>query len=189
MIRQATEKDGEALRSIYAYYVENTAITFECSVPSAGEFMDRMKRVLGVYPYFVAEINDEILGFACATPFNERGAYVYDVETTIYLRHDIQKQGLGRKLYGALEHALKLQGVVNLYACIALPDEDDEYLTDNSAKFHEPLGYKLAGTFRKCGYKFNRWYNMIWMEKQINEPAPSPPQIKRFDEIQHLLSL
>ena len=57
------------------------------------------------------------------------------------------------------------------------PEEDDEYLTKSSALFHEHMGFALAGEFHKCGIKFGRWYNMIWMEKIIGEH-------KLFDEIQ-----
>ena len=77
--------------------------------------------------------------------------------------------GLGRKLYTELEEALKAQGILNLYACIGVPEEPDEYLDFNSEQFHAHLGYTTVGTFHKCGYKFGRWYNMIWMEKMIGE--------------------
>ena len=64
---------------------------------------------------------------------------------------------------------MKEMGILNLYACIAYPEEEDEYLTKNSVRFHEHLGFKEAGRFHKCGYKFNRWYDMVWMEKLIGE--------------------
>ena len=88
---------------------------------------------------------------------------------TIYLNHSAKGSGLGRKLYTALEEALKAQGILNLYACIGVPEEPDEYLDFNSEQFHAHLGYTTVGTFHKCGYKFGRWYNMIWMEKLVGE--------------------
>ena len=60
-------------------------------------------------------------------------------------------------------------GIVNLYACIGYTDKEDEYLTKNSAQFHEHLGFVTVGRFHQCGYKFGRWYDMIWMEKIIGE--------------------
>ena len=59
--------------------------------------------------------------------------------------------------------------MLNLYACIGVPEQDDEYLDHNSEQFHEHMGYRKVGTFHQCGYKFGRWYNMIWMEKMIGE--------------------
>lgn len=80
---------------------------------------------------------------------------------------DARRQGGGRRLYGELEAALGRMGVRNLYACIGYPETEDEYLTADSARFHERMGYVKCGEFHKCGYKFGRWYNMIWMEKII----------------------
>ena len=80
--------------------------------------------------------------------------------------------GLGRKLYEALEEELKARGILNLYACIGVPAknaEDDEYLDHNSEQFHAHMGYTTVGRFHLCGYKFGRWYDMIWMEKMIGE--------------------
>lgn len=59
--------------------------------------------------------------------------------------------------------------MLNLYACITLPEVEDEYLTLDSPRFHARLGYVQVGRFHHCGYKFNRWYDMIWMEKVIGE--------------------
>lgn len=77
--------------------------------------------------------------------------------------------GIGRKLHDALEQALQEQGILNMNACIAYPSTEDEYLNKNSVEFHTHMGYRLVGEFYKCGYKFHRWYNMVWMEKLIGE--------------------
>lgn len=66
-------------------------------------------------------------------------------------------------------------------ACIGYPQEDDEYLTKNSAQFHEHLGYRMVGEFKKCGYKFQRWYNMVWMEKIIGIHEEIQKFPKKFD--------
>ncbi len=94
-------------------------------------------------------------------------AYNWSCEMTIYLDHNVQKYGMGRILYEALEKALHNMGILNLYACIGYPEHEDEYLTTNSADFHAHMGYVKIGEFHKCGYKFDRWYNMIWMEKLL----------------------
>ncbi len=169
VIRCATVKDAEALLKIYAYYVENTAITFEYEVPSVEEFQQRIANTLKKYPYLVVEKEGVILGYAYAGLFKDRAAYDWSAEVTIYLKYDAVKSGLGRKLYEELETEMKKRGFLNLYACIGYPIEEDEYLTRNSAEFHAHLGYQTVGEFHKCGYKFGRWYNMIWMEKLLGE--------------------
>ena len=129
MIRIAEESDSGELLDIYAYYVERTAITFEYEVPSIKEFRGRIQKILKRYPYLVSERDGRIAGYAYAGPFKERRAYDWSVETTIYIAKDVRGHGLGKELYTALEHALALQNVINLNACIAYPDPEDEYLT------------------------------------------------------------
>ena len=166
-IRTATTADAQALLNIYAPYVEHTAITFEYDVPSAEEFASRIEYTLQKYPYLVAEENKRLLGYAYASPFHARPAYDWAVETSIYVNQNVKHRGIGRKLHDALENALREQGILNMNACIAYPPKEDEYLDKNSVEFHHHMGYRLVGEFYKCGYKFHRWYNMVWMEKLI----------------------
>ena len=176
-IRPATPDDAEALLSIYAPYVEQTAITFEYEVPSVEEFRDRIVHTLKLYPYLVAQretstnsnASTEIVGYAYAGPLHARAAYAWSVETSIYVKKSEKKSGIGRALYSALEKVLAAQNITNVNACIASPETDDEYLNHNSIQFHQHLGYSMIGEFHKCAYKFGRWYNMVWMEKMIGE--------------------
>ena len=177
-IRNADVNDVERLLEIYAYYVMNTAITFEYDVPSISNFQNRMQRTMEKYPYIVIEKDGIIQGYAYAGAFVGRAAYDWSCELTVYLDYNARKGGLGRKIYEALEAELKKMGILNLYACIAYPETEDEYLDKNSAKFHEHLGFTKVGEFHKCGYKFGRWYNMIWMEKIIGEHKDKLPKIR-----------
>lgn len=200
-IRLATVEDAPKLLDVYSYYVKNTAITFEYDVPDEEEFRGRIETVLRDFPYLVVEevISDSqkshensekckpdksddltkskpsrILGYAYASKFHPRAAYKWCVEMSIYLDKDCKRAGLGRALYEELEKRLKDMGILNLYACIGYPEKEDEYLTFDSVRFHEKMGYKLNGEFHKCGYKFGRWYNMVWMEKMIGEHGDNP---------------
>ena len=169
IIREARREDASRLLEIYAYYIENTAITFEYTVPSLKEFQNRIQHIQAKYPYLVIEKAGRIEGYAYAGVFNERAAYDWCCELSIYLDHHAQRQGLGRQLYAALETKLKKMGIINCYACIAYPQQEDTYLNDHSARFHEHLGFQTVGYFHQCGYKFGHWYDMIWMERMIGE--------------------
>ena len=182
-VRDATEKDAERILEIYDYYVRNTAITFEYDTPSLEEFRERMEKIMRKYPYLVILQDGEIKGYAYAREFVGRAAYDWSCEMTIYLDHRAKKCGLGRILYETLEKALQDMGVLNLYACIGYPEQEDEYLTANSADFHAHLGYTKVGEFHRCGYKFGRWYHMIWMEKMIAEHREVQPPIKGYPEL------
>jgi len=168
-IRMASEQDAEAILKIYSHYVKNTAISFEYDAPTLEEFKGRIAHTLEKYPYLVAEQDGRIIGYAYGSQFHERAAYSRCAEVSIYVDVNARKCGVGRLLYEVLEDALKEQGILNLYACIAYTDKEDEYLNNNSAQFHAHFGYAEIGRFHKCGYKFNRWYDMIWMEKFIGE--------------------
>ena len=182
-IRIAEPEDAVALLAVYAPYVEETAITFEYSVPSVGEFQERIRNTLQQYPYLVAEDEKGILGYAYAGRFQSRAAYDWAVETSIYIRKDQKGRGLGRRLYHALEEGLKEQGILNVNACIACTATKDAHLTNDSIYFHEHMGYRLVGTFYQCGYKFQHWYDMVWMERMIGEHKEKQEPIRLFPEI------
>ena len=181
-LRIATIQDAAALLDIYAPYVENTAITFEYDVPTLEEFTGRIRHTLEKYPYLVAVRDSEIIGYAYAGAFYGRAAYDWSAETTIYVKKGCRHGGVGKLLYQELETALKAQNIINLYACIGYPEIEDKYLTKNSAQFHAHLGYRMVGEFYHCGYKFNRWYNMVWMEKLLDPEVKHPKPIKWMEE-------
>lgn len=183
-VRIATTEDAKELLEIYAPYVQETAVSFEYTVPSVEEFQERIEHTLEKYPYLVMEQEGKIVGYAYAGPFKQRVAYDYAVETTIYVRKENRRDGIGRKLYEALEYYLRKQNIINLNACIADPEKEDQYLTKDSVRFHKRMGYELVGKFHKCGYKFNRWYDMVWMEKIIGNHIQSPDPVIWFSELE-----
>lgn len=184
-IRPATPDDAEALAGIYRHYVEKTAITFEVDAPAPAEFRARIERTLARYPWLVAEEGGQVRGYAYASAFKGRAAYDRSVEVSAYLHHDERGRGLGRALYAALEDILRRQGVLNANACITWTDaEDDPFLTPASARFHERLGYSPVGVFHDCGFKFGRWYSVIWMEKMLGPHVPDPAPFTPFSDLQ-----
>lgn len=182
-LRIAREEDAGGLLAIYAPYVEKTAVSFEYEAPTVEEFRGRICRIRKRYPYLVAEAGGEILGYAYASAFHERKAFDHAVEMSVYLREDRRRGGLGRRLYEALECILKEQNITDLCAWIAAPDGDDPYLTWDSIRFHERMGYETAGEFRRCGYKFHRWYHMRWMTKNIGGHLEQQPPVLPFAAI------
>lgn len=179
-IRLAKPEDAGRLVEIYAPYVKQTAVTFEYEVPSVAEFRKRIESILKKYPYLVALQDGEIAGYAYAGVFNERPAADWAAEVAIYVERGRRRSGIGRALYEALEEALIRQNILNINACIACPEAEDEYLTYDSIRFHEHMGYRMAGRFHQCGYKFGRWYDLVWMEKHLGEHTAKPKAVKWF---------
>ena len=176
-ITRVLPEDAKELLAVYAPYVTDTAVSFEYEVPSVEEFRERIVTISAKYPYLKAVKDGEIVGYAYAHTFLPRPAYQYSVETTIYLRKDVKRQGIGRELYTALEASLRSMNIMNMNACIAVTDTEDERLTNDSFRFHEKMGFRLIGTFHKSGYKFGTWYDMIWMEKLLAPDCENPPEV------------
>lgn len=170
-IERVTAADAEELLAIYTPYVEKTAITFEYEVPTVEDFEERIRQTSARYPYLKAVEDGKIVGYAYAGTFKGRKAYDWSVETTVYVKWDLRRGGVGRALYEALEKSLAGMGILNMNACIASPIVTDETLNDDSIRFHERMGFTPVGTFHLSGYKFDRWYDMIWMEKMIGDHA------------------
>ncbi len=169
-IRSVRPTDIPALLAIYAPYVTDTAISFDYEVPTLEEFAQKFEQLARRYPCLAAVKGEAILGYAYAAPFKERAAYDRSVELTIYLAAAAKGGGVGRQLYQELERKLADAGVLNLNACIALPrDEHDPYVGMDSILFHRAMGFRQVAHFHGSGYKFGRWYDMIWMEKLIGE--------------------
>ena len=166
-IRSATPSDASAIWQIYRYYVEHTAISFEITLPSQNQIRQRIEKVLAAFPYLVAEVHGQILGYAYAGPFIPREAYDHCAEVSIYIARENHRSGIGRQLYEELFVKLRTQDITQVYACIGVPEVQDEYLTNNSAQFHAHMGFQEVGRFRNSGKKFGRFYHMIWMEKLI----------------------
>lgn len=182
-IRVADVADAEELLKIYEPYVKKTAITFEYDVPSVREFEERISNTLKKYPYLVAESDGTIVGYAYAGSFHPRAAYQWGIETSIYVKSDMHRMGIGKALYIELEKVLQKMGILNMNACIASPNDEDEYLTNDSERFHQIMGFVKVAESHLCGYKFNRWYNIIWMEKMIGEHTSNPMQVRSFGEV------
>lgn len=189
VIRTATQEDAAQLLEIYAPYVTDTAITFEYDVPDEREFAGRIAKTLEKYPYLVAFVDGRAEGYAYASAFHSRAAYGWCVETSIYVRMDARGSGVGGALYRKLEEALIRQGMLNLNACIAWTEQEDKHLTNASVSFHEHFGYRMVGRFNQCGYKFGKWYDMVWMEKLVGAHEASVENTRTFDEVRDEMGL
>ena len=143
-LQVAGDGDVFPMLAIYAPYVRDTAITFEYEVPTAAEFGARLHHVLPEYPWLVCRAPGQVLGYAYAHRHMERAAYGWNVECSVYVLGSARGRGVGRALYGALLELLRLQGVVNAYGCIAVPNEPSEAL-------HRATGFSLLGHFPGLG--------------------------------------
>jgi len=167
MIRPATINDAGAFLDIYAPFILHSGITQETEVPSVHEFQQRIKNTLSERPWLTAEVNGTIAGYAYAGKHRDRKGYQWCIEPSVYLHKDFYGRNIAAALYTALFDLLKVQGYVNAYAVITLPNA-------NSVAFHEKFGFRPLTVFKKIGYKLNQWHDVGWWEYQVNEHEAKP---------------
>ncbi len=102
-----------------------------------------------------------------AGAYSARKAYTWTVSTSIYVDKDHRREGIGSLLYASLEQELKRQGIINLLAGVAFSEKEDEYLSHDSYLFHMREGYEKVAHMKTVGKKFDRWYDLLWMQKKI----------------------
>ncbi|HFI0301963.1 TPA: N-acetyltransferase family protein [Streptococcus suis] len=160
VIRNAQVEDAANLVAIYAPYVEKTAITFETQVPAVEDFANRIEKTLKKFPYLVAVEEGQVVGYAYASTYYARAAYDWTVELSVYVQKEARGKGIGTLLYTALEEELTARGFKNFLACIALPNPA-------SIALHEKRGYQQVAHFKKVGYKFGTWHDIVWLQKSL----------------------
>jgi len=128
------------------------------------------------HPWFVAEENERLLGYASSAPFRTRAAYRWIVETGIYLSPDASGRGVGRSLVSALLDLLERQGYVAAIGAIALP-------IPASVALHEKLGFTYAGTYRGVDFKQGRWLDVGLWQKELAPRTSEPQEPLAFDSV------
>jgi phosphinothricin acetyltransferase len=176
-IRLATPDDAEQVRALYAPYC-HTPISFETEPPGVEDVRERLAKVLGQYPWLGCEDGDEVLGYAYATQHRERAAYCWSVDTSVYVRQGRQRRGVGRALYTSLLAVLPLQGYVNAYAGVTLPNPA-------SVGLHEAMGFQPVGVYRQVGFKCGAWHDVGWFQRPLQPRPCEPAHPKRLEEVCH----
>jgi phosphinothricin acetyltransferase len=176
MIRVATKDDATGMLDIYAPFILNSGITQETEVPSVVEFQERIISNLKERPWLVCEINGEVAGYAYAGKHRDRKGYQWCTEPSVYCSQKYFGLGVANALYTALFDILKLQGYVNAYAVITLPNE-------RSIAFHKKFGFEYLTTYKKIGYKLGQWHDVGWMQYDINAHKDDPADPVKFSEI------
>ena len=166
-LRPARPEDAATLLEIYRPYVLETSVTFETEPPTEAEFRGRILNFTEKFPYILAEEDGRVCGYAYAHAFHERAAYGWTVETSVYVGRDLRRSHVGKKLYTALLELLRLQGVRNVCAVIAFPN-------DPSMAFHRAMGFDVGGLLPDFGYKLGSWHTVAYLYKSLGSGDPAP---------------
>ena len=170
LIRPSRDTDIDAITAIYRHHVLHGTGTFELEAPSSADMASRRADVLAKrLPYLVAEDAGQVLGFASANWFKPRPAYRFSAEDSIYLAPQAQGRGLGRQLLGVLCQQAEQSGVRKLIAVIG------DSANTGSIGVHRSAGFTQVGVLRACGWKFERWLDVVLMEKSLGAGDSCPP--------------
>lgn len=161
-IRHATADDLAQIQSIYAYHVLHGTGSFETIPPSLEEMTVRFQANQAAgFVWVVAEAEGRVSGFGYYGRFRDREAYAHTVENSVYVREDVIGQGVGKAIVGALVIEATSAGLKQMLSLIG----DSENTA--SIGMHSSMGFQLVGTMRNVGFKFERWLDVVVMQKPL----------------------
>lgn len=171
LIRPSHEQDLVAITRIYGHHVLNGTGTFETTPPSEADMTTRRADVLAKgLPWLVVEDDGAVVGFAYGNWFKPRPAYRFSVEDSIYMAPEAAGKGLGRALLAELMAALERAGVRRVMAVIG------DSANAGSIGVHKALGFEVAGTIPACGWKFDRWLDIVLMQRSLGVGDSTAPE-------------
>ena len=158
-LRPLELKDIEQVAAIYAHYVGSGVATFDEVAPDVAAWSAKAGSIVARgLPFLVAEIGDEVAGFAYASLWRPRPAYRHTVEDTVYVVPSRLRRGVGRMLLDALIEGCRNAGMEQVIAVIA--DTDDPA----SQALHRSAGFNEAGRLARVGYKHGQWIDTVLMQ-------------------------
>lgn len=165
------EADAAACLDIYAPYVRDTVVSFEEQVPTLDDFRGRIESTTATHPWLVLEDAGKVVGYAYASTHRTRAAYRWAADVTVYVAPTHHRVGAGRRLYTELFERLRRQGFRILCAGITVPN-------DASFGLHRAMGFEPVGVYKRIGWKFGAWRDVIWLDLDLmpgNDAPPSEP--------------
>ena len=172
LLRDATEADFGAIEAIYAHWVDHGSASFELVAPARDEIARRNAEVRARgLPWLVAEQGGRVLGYAYANWFRPRPAYRFALESSVYVAPGMQRGGIARLLMVELMTRCELAGARQMIAVIG--DSGNA----PSIALHRSLGFQHAGTLQAVGWKFERWLDVVLMQRALGRADRSPPTV------------
>jgi L-amino acid N-acyltransferase YncA len=171
IVRNATEDDASACAAIYAQYVRETAVSFESEPPSPAQMARRIAAATLTHAWLLLEDADRVVGYAYGGPHQQRMAYRFSCEVSVYVEWGRRRTGSGRALYEALLDRLAARGYRMAVAGMTLPNEA-------SAGLHRAMGFEPVGVYRQIGWKFGAWHDVAWMQRTLGLEDDPPRELR-----------
>ena len=169
VLRPCEEGDIAAIARIYAEEVRHGRASFELEPPSSEEMTRRWRAILaGGHPYLVAAAGQDVIGYAYASAYRPRPAYMSTVEDSVYVHADWRGRGVAHALLVRLISESEARGFRQMIAVIG----DSENIS--SIRLHEKLGFAHAGVLRSVGWKHGTWLDTVLMQRALGAGADVP---------------
>jgi L-amino acid N-acyltransferase YncA len=156
-VRSADPADLPRIAAIYDDQVRTAITTFDLEPRPMSYWEARLASDEPGDHLLVADSpSGDVVGYAYSSSYRPRPAYARTREVSVYLDDSARGQGLGRQLYGELLGRLRADGVHQVLAVIALPN-------DASEAMHRACGFSRVGVLPEVGWKFDRWIDTaLW---------------------------
>lgn len=175
-VRRPSYRDFPAILEISNWAIRHTAANFSVEPETLDHWVTAWTDTGDRFPWFVAEADGVVIGFAMASPFKGRCAYAFTAEVSVYVAPKQQGKGVGEALYRRLVPTLKAQGYRTLLAVIAVPNPASERL-------HERFGFQRVGTLERVGWKLGRWHDVVYWQCILRDGDDEPAPLKTVDEV------
>lgn len=160
-IRDAQINDIDAILKIYSRSVIEETASWEYFPPSKEEMIARFENISAKYPYLVAHIDDEVVGYAYASLFRGREGWRFACENSVYVNPKYQGRGIAKQLMKELCDKCAQSGLKTMLAVIG--DSENQA----SIALHKSLGFTVVGTIPRVGFKFDKWLDSVIMQKSL----------------------
>jgi phosphinothricin acetyltransferase len=161
ILRAARPKDLESILSIYNEIVMNTTATFEEEPRPLSEFQNSYNYKLEKgFPWFVAELNQQVIGYATYGDFRKASGYKVTVEHSLHVHPEFRGQGVGSRLLEMLIVSAKENSLSSMIAGI-------DSANTQSLLLHEKFGFQKVAELPRVARKFSRWLDLTFMQLQI----------------------
>ena len=161
LIRPFARSDVPAITAIYAHYVEHSTATFDLEPPDEAFMADKFGQMAKLgHPVVVATQNETLLGYGYASIYRPRPAYRFTCENTVYCAPDGQRRGVGTALMETVIEQARAFGFRQMIGVITAESA-------GSIRLHEKLGFREVGRYEAVGFKFDRWLDIVHMQKGL----------------------
>ena len=160
IIRPALPADIPAILDLWNPFIRDTMVTFSSEEKTADSLSDMIaaRRRAG-QEFFLAE-DGALLGIATYAQFRGGNGYAHAMEHTIILSPEAKGKGVGRALMTHLENHARAGGAHTLFAGVSSGNPD-------GVAFHEKIGFTVVARIPEVGRKFDRWWDLVLMQKML----------------------